>query len=283
MNRASSGFAANKEPALKRFRLRLWIAALGSLAVVWFIGVMAASQSSRGMLLIAALVAILVVAFIADTAILRLEQRITEFQRVVGTTPDLVKVDRERQLRVTLARINRELISDLNTDKLTGLHNRRAFDDFTSRLRQSHDLHGKYVSLIMMDLDQFKMINDTYGHAAGDQVLKEMARRWSRQVRSSDMLARLGGEEFCLVLPDTSLQQALVVAEKIRAATRERPVVVSKELSPRTIATSVSLGVSSQTLADDLDFENLLTLADQNLYEAKRRGRNQVVAPQSLT
>lgn len=278
MSRISTGFATNKEPELKRFRLRLWATALGALALIWFVGVIAAGESSRAFLLVIALAAVLAVAFVADAAILRFERRLTDFQRIVGTAPDSGNANRERQLRVTLARINRELISDLNTDKLTGLHNRRAFDDFTETLRQSDDLHGKFVSLIMMDLDQFKMINDTYGHAAGDQVLKEMARRWSRQVRSSDMLARLGGEEFCLVLPDTGPEQALVVAEKMRAATRERPVVVSRELSPKTIATSVSLGVASAILSGDLDCAELLAQADQNLYEAKRRGRNQVVS-----
>lgn len=278
MSRISTGFAANKEPELKRFRLRLWATALGALALIWFVGVIAAGDSSRAFLLVVALAAVLAVAFVADAAILRFERRLTDFQRIVGTVPDSATANRERQLRVTLARINRELISDLNTDKLTGLHNRRAFDDFMETLRQSDDLHDKFVSLIMMDLDQFKMINDTYGHAAGDQVLKEMARRWGRQVRSSDMLARLGGEEFCLVLPDTGPEQALVVAEKMRAATRERPVVVSRELSPKTIATSVSLGVASAILNSDLDCAALLAKADQNLYEAKRRGRNQVVS-----
>jgi two-component system cell cycle response regulator len=137
---------------------------------------------------------------------------------------------------------------------------------------------------MMLDLDHFKRVNDTHGHAAGDAVLKEMARRWSRQIRDSDLLARLGGEEFCVVLPGTALQDATAVAEKLRRVTASDPVaMVSDEGQPLSLPVTVSIGVAAVDVSLGLDFPSLLHAADEAVYEAKHAGRDRVVGRSHLT
>ena len=131
--------------------------------------------------------------------------------------------ERERRLRENLARINEELSSDVNTDKLTGLPNRRAFAAFADRILKVEREGVRPVSVLMIDLDFFKVINDSYGRDAGDDVLIELSRRWEKFVRSSDMLARIGGEEFCVLLNDATSDQAMIVAEKLRLAAAAHP------------------------------------------------------------
>jgi diguanylate cyclase (GGDEF)-like protein len=129
------------------------------------------------------------------------------------------------------------------------------------------------TSLIMMDADYFKNVNDTYGHIAGDKVLVALAQLLTREIRSSDLVARYGGEEFMLLLPETPLEEAQGTAERIRRTVAETPVRVDDQ----TIRFTISLGVTSSESAGQ-DFESLLKEADQRLYQAKQSGRNRVVA-----
>ncbi len=187
--------------------------------------------------------------------------------------------DEERRLREALAKTVQDLSYTANTDALTLLPNRRAFDTFVEKAIEAAKKHQQPISVMVLDLDKFKHVNDTYGHAAGDVVLKEMARRWSQQIRTSDMIARTGGEEFSVLLPGAEARQAAVVAEKIRAVTCAQAVSVPGSGPPELhIPITVSIGLVSVYQLTDDDLTRMLRAADEALYEAKRAGRNRIVA-----
>jgi diguanylate cyclase (GGDEF)-like protein len=129
----------------------------------------------------------------------------------------------------------------------------------------------------MIDVDHFKQLNDTYGHLAGDQALRAIAARLRDNLRENDIIGRFGGEEFVVLLPETGLEQALHVAERLRAAIGAQPVPTDEG----EVSVSVSIGVAScESARQPLSVEQLLKRADDALYVAKRRGRNQIkVAP----
>ncbi|OHC72663.1 MAG: PleD family two-component system response regulator [Rhodospirillales bacterium RIFCSPLOWO2_01_FULL_65_14] len=160
------------------------------------------------------------------------------------------------------------------TDSLTGLHNRRYLSThLDSVMRRMHDSE-KPVSLLMVDVDHFKKINDTYGHAAGDEVLYEVGQRILRNIRGFDLAVRYGGEEFVVVMPDTPIEVALAVAERLcRRMAKER--VGISDSSDR-IHVTVSIGVAESRVRGDTA-ERLLKDADTALYQAKHAGRNRVI------
>lgn len=188
------------------------------------------------------------------------------------------KLDFERRQRIDLAALNRTLLTESNTDALTGLANRRGFDRFVSQALEPARAFAQPTALLMLDLDHFKAVNDTCGHAAGDCVLREMARRWQRQLRASDLLARIGGEEFAVLLPNTTLAQAVEVAEKLRLVTCSVEVPLGPSEGGPTRGVTVSVGVTSLEDVHAEEVHTLLETADKALYEAKRGGRNRVVA-----
>lgn len=152
-------------------------------------------------------------------------------------------------------------------DHLTGVYNRRAFDERLAEEVSEAVRHGNALSLLVLDVDRFKRVNDTFGHQAGDRVLTEVARRVLAGTRTGETLARVGGEEFGLVLPHTSAEGAAVVAERVRRLIAGNPF-------PAVGTVTVSLGVAD--LAGAGDAESLFRNADQALYEAKQAGRNRV-------
>ncbi|WP_343729521.1 diguanylate cyclase [Duganella sp.] len=158
-------------------------------------------------------------------------------------------------------------------DHLTGLSNRRAFFESAELELARNKKMPRPISLIMLDADHFKAINDNYGHPAGDAVLCRLAATMRAVCREVDVLARIGGEEFAMLLPSVGLEDALAVAERLRAQVQRSPVLYQRQRIPCT----VSLGVA---VMDDSTpgFESLLARADQALYQAKRRGRNQVAS-----
>jgi two-component system cell cycle response regulator len=161
------------------------------------------------------------------------------------------------------------------TDGLTGLHNRRYLDSHLQTLFERAVGRKRPLSVVMTDLDRFKLINDTYGHDAGDLVLREFARRLRKNVRGIDLACRFGGEEFIVVMPDTEAHIAEMVAERIRAGVEQTPFGIGDHVAPINI--TVSIGVSS--LRRGLDTPgDLMKRADMALYEAKTSGRNRVVA-----
>lgn len=160
-------------------------------------------------------------------------------------------------------------------DGLTGIFNRRHFG---TTLNQTFDHSRRYrrpLSVAIIDVDCFKSINDTLGHQAGDGVLTEVAKRFSRSVRSSDYLARYGGEEFVVLLPETHLEDALTFAEKLRQSIAATPV---KTADGREVPVTVSVGAASLAHTPFNSPSEMIAAADDALYRAKRNGRNRVEA-----
>lgn len=158
-------------------------------------------------------------------------------------------------------------------DSLTGLLNRREFDRILQEEEERAARFGDPVALVMLDLDHFKAINDAHGHPVGDQVLRETARRFSASVRTVDRVARLGGEEFALVLIETDRRAAEEVAERVVAAIRSAPVVTADGLA---VTVTVSAGVAA--LPEDApNAAELVIVTDKALYAAKAAGRNRVI------
>jgi diguanylate cyclase (GGDEF)-like protein len=181
-------------------------------------------------------------------------------------------------LAMTLERREAQQRSFAMSDPLTGLMNRRAFADLAARMNRRRAGARSTMALLVLDLDHFKLVNDLHGHDVGDRLLKAFADVSEASVRPSDHLFRMGGEEFCFVLPETSLKDAIDIAERIRAAVAASPV--DTERGPA--AATVSIGIAATQFA--IDVEVLLAAADAAVYEAKARGRNRVVVaePSSL-
>jgi len=163
------------------------------------------------------------------------------------------------------------------TDSLTGLYNRRYtvrhLDGLMSRTRDN----GKPVSVLLFDIDRFKSVNDTYGHAAGDEVLRTIGLRASANLRGTDMVARFGGEEFVVVMSDTPRDLAQMVAERIRDRIAAEPIQLPDD--PAGLTVTVSIGVATISL-DDVTPDDILRRADAAMYRAKAAGRNRVETDQ---
>ena len=158
-------------------------------------------------------------------------------------------------------------------DGLTGLYNRNTFVELTRQELARAQRQGSATTILLLDLDFFKRVNDTWGHPAGDAVLKNVATVANSTVRNTDLVGRLGGEEFIILLPHTSLEAGRRLAEKLRAH-MERTATVWEH---QKITTTVSIGVASTTASDKHDFDYLYSQADKALYLAKEKGRNRVV------
>ncbi|AFL51894.1 two-component system cell cycle response regulator [Sinorhizobium fredii] len=161
------------------------------------------------------------------------------------------------------------------TDDLTGLHNRRYLDTHMKLLIDRASARGRPLSICITDIDRFKLVNDTYGHDAGDEVLREFANRVRATVRGADLACRFGGEEFVIVMPDTTPEMAAIVAERLRLMVEGRAFGISQEDTVLTI--TASLGIATLRPHEDTA-EALLKRADTALYQAKNNGRNRVVA-----
>jgi diguanylate cyclase (GGDEF)-like protein len=173
------------------------------------------------------------------------------------------------------------LAAEAATDGLTGLLNRRELDSRATELIALSRRYTRPLACLMIDIDHFKQVNDTYGHAAGDEVLRQVAARIRGVCRASDVAGRYGGEEFVLLLPDTDVNGALAVAEKVRTAVADGAISLPTAASAGGIAVRVSVGVAGRE-ATMLDPQALYAAADGALYQAKQMGRNRVsVAPLS--
>jgi len=161
------------------------------------------------------------------------------------------------------------------TDSLTGLHNRRYMSGQLSALVRRAAHGGEPVSALLVDIDHFKRINDSFGHAVGDEVLREFAIRLASNVRAIDLACRYGGEEFVVIMPDTGLAEAGAVAERLRSHVAGSPFNVAGVDDPLNV--TISVGVAA-TLPTDDTAQDLLKRADDAVYDAKAGGRNLVIA-----
>ncbi len=177
------------------------------------------------------------------------------------------------------ARLMAELHATAFSDSLTGLASRRRFNEALDSEIKRARRHAHPLSVLTIDIDHFKRINDTHGHPAGDVVLGAVGRLIGRTVRTTDIAARVGGEEFAVLLPETGTDGALLLAERIRAAVEELSLT-DRRGAPLPI--SVSLGVASMDPAS-ATAEELLSEADRALYAAKRSGRNRVELPPAMS
>jgi len=160
-------------------------------------------------------------------------------------------------------------------DGLTGLHNRRYLDSHLGALFAEAALRGRPVAMLMLDIDRFKSINDTWGHEAGDEVLRAFAERIRTHTRGIDIVSRYGGEEVVIILPDAEPPEAHAIAERIRERIEAVPFSIQRET--RAIAVTVSIGVSWRQTEDEGPAD-MLKRADLALYRAKNAGRNRVEA-----
>jgi two-component system, cell cycle response regulator len=160
------------------------------------------------------------------------------------------------------------------TDALTGLFNRRYMESHLGTLIEQAKSRGKPLAVLILDIDYFKSINDTYGHDAGDDVLRDFALRIKRSIRGIDLACRYGGEEFVIVMPETDMAVAAMVAERLRRRIAAEPFAINQ--ASRTIPVTISIGIAAVRGRDDSPAA-LLKRADQALYRAKRDGRNRVV------
>ncbi len=171
-----------------------------------------------------------------------------------------------------LENVNKQLHKLASLDSLTQLHNRMALDQFLAAAFAKAKLEGSELSILMIDIDRFKRINDNYGHQAGDLVLVQIGNALKKQFRTTDMLARYGGEEFMVVQPQTGIDQAIKIGNRALEAVRN--TVIQFESEQRLLVT-VSIGVSC-IVPEDQSFEDIVKRSDAALYEAKNSGRNRL-------
>ena len=175
---------------------------------------------------------------------------------------ELKKKERELQ------KLNDELVNLTNIDPLTGAYNRRYFHSVTKDLIALSRREGTNLSLAMIDIDDFKKVNDTYGHDIGDEVIKTIINIINNNIRKSDLLIRFGGEEFIILLPNTDVEQTFTVLEKIREKIQQCNLVEN-------VSFTVSVGISKFIYSED-NIEKTVKRADEKLYLAKNSGKNKI-------
>ncbi len=182
---------------------------------------------------------------------------------------------RMQVLSLKLEERNRELKAIMIRDPLTGAYNRLFLEEFLQKQVTSFNRYGDYTSILMFDIDRFKSVNDTFGHQRGDAVLKRLVEIVTQNIRDSDIVARIGGEEFLVLLPRTNGENALRIAEKLRGIVAESAF----EEIPRPITISIGVG----NLSDGESLDAALARIDEALYAAKRKGRNRVEGSSAMS
>jgi len=179
---------------------------------------------------------------------------------------------RLRDHDIRLMQLNLQLQQLAHTDDATGLFNkRRLFEQLQAEIARARR-YGEILSCLMLDIDEFKQVNDTYGHQAGDEVLRQIGSLLRRSLRVTDFVARYGGEEFTVLLPRTDNSGAYRVAENLRRTMKAYEFI----LSSARVHLTVSIGIASCTKFDKLDAQQIILRADNALYRAKRSGRDRV-------
>ena len=205
-----------------------------------------------------------------------------ERERLIRKQAEQIAEDKSRELFIKGRELEKAIAAEKsarqeverlsNTDALTGLNNRRYFNAVSEREFELAVRHKKPLSALMLDIDHFKRVNDTYGHAVGDLVLVEIAAVCLKLMRSTDLCARYGGEEICMLLPETASSGAQAIAERLRAAISS----LALEADGHAFAVTASMGVA-ESMSDEDSLPGLLKRSDDALYKAKRDGRNRIV------
>jgi len=191
--------------------------------------------------------------------------------RVEQRTAELAQINRRLREEIEeRKRVEKQLHRLATTDPLTGAYNRRHFFNLAEQEFNHSDRYENQISIILVDVDHFKEINDTYGHVAGDQLLQTIAKRFLCNLRQMDIFGRYGGDEFVILLPETDLDQARMAGERLHKVVTQTPIETSRGI----IRLQISMGVASLNNSDDM--EKLLIKTDQALYAAKEAGRNRV-------
>jgi diguanylate cyclase len=199
-----------------------------------------------------------------------LERMVARYDKMLRRFNKTVAISDQYQLQLMDLKARLEVTA--RTDLLTGLANRWKIMEQLEAEQSRAERHGSTFSILIADLDHFKLINDTYGHLAGDRVLKAIADCFSGSLRGEDFCGRWGGEEFLIVLPETGLQQACQVAEKLIAGVRQTSVVWEQQR----LGVTVSVGVGS--FRQGMSLDACIKLADDAMYVAKREGRDRYFA-----
>jgi diguanylate cyclase (GGDEF)-like protein len=200
-------------------------------------------------------------------------RKLTDGSRIQMGRDTVLKFGIQDELEM---RATRRLYESAMHDPLTGVYNRRYLDDHLASEYAFAARHGTALALLLIDADHFKKVNDTWGHAAGDAALRALAGHLQRSVRSEDMIARFGGEEFAVLARETSAPGALAVAERIRKSVEKTPVVLE---NGDKLSLTVSIGVVHMGSGRAyVSADALLEAADEALYKAKEAGRNRCVS-----
>ena len=174
--------------------------------------------------------------------------------------------------------VHKEAQAMATIDSLTGLFNKRYFNDILDREFKGAMRYQTPVSLIMMDLDNFKVINDMYGHQAGDAVIKEISDRLAKSLRDIDVPARYGGDELAIILPETGAEQAFFVAKRLKRLIEQNPI----KHRGNSINVTASIGISSCPNSSIKTVEDMISEADKALYDAKKCGRNRIESKDNI-
>lgn len=224
--------------------------------------------------------------------ILKSEPDVETFSKMVANLIDeTAEIEQSNaQMVETLGLMNSEVdalrsdMENLNvvalTDPLTGINNRRAFDEAIEVLLSQYAAKAHIFSFLLLDIDHFKMFNDTHGHAIGDKVLAYVAATLKQSIRAEDVIARFGGEEFVILLPDTDYIGAMAVADIVRAMVCQKNLLAGTESKKNIGRINISIGVA--VVRDDDDPSSIIDRADKALYQAKETGRNRVVGEREL-
>ena len=189
----------------------------------------------------------------------------------------LVK-ERTKKLQAT----QKQLTLMVNKDPLTNLYNRRYFNDVSQTLLDLARRENDGLSLMMIDIDKFKIVNDTYGHLVGDILLKELAYTLLKVTRNSDVVIRFGGEEFLILLPHTHIDGATMIAQKIKDTIKNLEIYIGNKID-KILKLTVSIGVTQCYCDDDNGIDTIVHRADEAMYEAKQKGRDMIVIYQKNT
>lgn len=192
---------------------------------------------------------------------------------IIGSFLSLIYTNKITDYENSLSKKNQDLKVLASTDGLTGIMNKRIFNEVSERYFGTAQRDHQNLTLLLLDLDHFKDVNDNYGHQVGDELLVRFVHAIESLLRKSDIIARVGGEEFAILLFKTSSDEALSLAEKVRQETEQ--ISIACEARKKSISITTSIGIS-QNRSDDKKFSDIYLRSDKALYQAKEKGRNQV-------